>query len=126
MHNPELQNEVLDSNEVFIDINEENLQNESYLGEDIIDFLSNVVFKIIIEKKETKKEDNIIIEEDTKKEGGIRTEEATGFLMKLKIANKFYYFIVTCVHCLKGKEDPDIPDKINLFYGKNRKKLQLN
>ena len=48
-------NNIPNENEVFIDANEGKIDNESYLSEATIDYLSNVVFKIILNKKESEK-----------------------------------------------------------------------
>jgi hypothetical protein len=45
--------------------------------------------------------------------------------MKLKIENIYYYFIITCIHCLKGKDETDIPDVIFLYYGKKQQKFKI-
>ena len=135
-------NNIPNENEVFIDVNEGKIDNESYLSEATIDYLSNVVFKIILNKKESEKkskeikkqnkeegkkneeikenEDSLKKEENEKKE-----KKSTGFLMKLKIENIYYYFIITCIHCLKGKDETDIPDVIFLYYGKKQQKFKI-
>ena len=45
--------------------------------------------------------------------------------MKLKIESIYYYFIITCVHCLKGKDETEIPDVIFLYYGKKQQKFKI-
>jgi hypothetical protein len=60
-------NNIPNENEVFIYVNEGKIDNESYLSEATIDYLSNVVFKIILNKKESEKKSKEIKKTKRKK-----------------------------------------------------------
>lgn len=60
-------NNIPNENEGFIDVNEGKIDNESYLSEATIDYLSNVVFKIILNKKESEKKSKEIKKTKRKK-----------------------------------------------------------
>lgn len=51
LEQPDEDNIILNEDEEAIDVNEGKIDNESYLNETTIDYLNNVVFKIILNKK---------------------------------------------------------------------------